>query len=260
MGLRLCIAWQRLLEPRAESKFSPEDDGTFDIPAEDASIAEGRMKSEAEGSIPGAAIGKIAEGRMKSEVEGNILGAAKGKVVAAATAPPPPPPSTPGPVRDSAQVDPSGLYGHALCLDAVREEFAPEAVLQADFVGDGPVKALVVASYPVHHKGEPMDSPMDTFDGTDVPKNISMFVWSSAIPDFAGVPATTLRAAVRVMDLHPISIRSSSKGSEMDVTCVRACGGEEEFQLAFNRRMQDAEASHPAATLVLAIGAFARRR
>ncbi|KAK3247748.1 hypothetical protein CYMTET_42761, partial [Cymbomonas tetramitiformis] len=139
---------------------------------------------------------QIAEGRMKSEAEGNILGAAKGKVVAAATAPPPPPPSTPGPVRDSAQ---------------------------ADFVGDGPVKALVVASYPVHHKGEPMDSPMDTFDGTDVPKNISMFVWSSAIPDFAGVPATTLRAAVRVMDLHPISIRSSSKGSEMDVTCVRAC-------------------------------------
>ncbi|KAK3277240.1 hypothetical protein CYMTET_14742, partial [Cymbomonas tetramitiformis] len=122
----------RLLEPRAESKFSPEDDGTFDIPAEDASIAEGRMKSEAEGSIPGAAIGKIAEGRMKSEAEGNILGAAKGKVVAAATAPPPPPPSTPGPVRDSAQVDPSVLYGHALCLDAVREEFAPEAVLQAD--------------------------------------------------------------------------------------------------------------------------------
>ncbi|KAK3241901.1 hypothetical protein CYMTET_48371, partial [Cymbomonas tetramitiformis] len=107
-------------------------------------------------------------------------------VVAAATAPPPPPPSTPGPVCDLAQVDPSGLYGHALCLDAVREEFAPEAVLQADFVGDGPVKALVVASYPVHHKGEPMDSPMDTFDGTDVPKNISMFVWSSAIPDFAG--------------------------------------------------------------------------
>ncbi|KAK3250104.1 hypothetical protein CYMTET_40508 [Cymbomonas tetramitiformis] len=146
------------------------------------------------------------------------------------------------------QVDPSGLYGHALCLDAVREEFAPEAVLQADFVGDGLVKALVMASYPVHHKGKPMDTPMDTFDGTDAPKNISMFVWSSAIPDFAGVPATTLRAAVRVMDIHPISIRSSSKGSEMDVTCVRACGGEEELQLAFNRRMRDAEASHPAAS------------
>ncbi|KAK3237610.1 hypothetical protein CYMTET_52327, partial [Cymbomonas tetramitiformis] len=77
----------------------------------------------------------------------------------------------------SRQVDSPDPYGHARCLAVVRKEFAPEAVLQADYTCPGIVKFLVMASYPVHCDGEPMDTPMDTLAGTvDVPANISMFI------------------------------------------------------------------------------------
>ncbi|KAK3256042.1 hypothetical protein CYMTET_34803, partial [Cymbomonas tetramitiformis] len=118
-------------------------------------------------------------------------------------------------------VDSPDPYGHARRLAAVREEFAPEAVLQADYTCPGIVKVLVMASYPVHCDGEPMDTPMDTLAGTvDVPANISMFVWAHDIPEYVKVPATSIRSAVCVMDLHPFSINKSDKGREMHAARV----------------------------------------
>ncbi|KAK3259776.1 hypothetical protein CYMTET_31242 [Cymbomonas tetramitiformis] len=222
-GLRLCIAWQRLLEPLAESKFSPEDDGTFDIPAEDASR---QLERLAESKFPQEK--KIQEERIPVAMQFR-------------------------------QVDSLDPYGHARCLAAVREEFAPEAVLQADYTCPGIVKVLVMASYPVHFDGEPMDTPMDTLAGTvDVPANVSMFIWAHDIPEYVKVPATAIRSAVCVMDLHPYSINRSDKGKEMHAACKRACGGKNTFQQVVNRRLKDFEANHAYATHVLAIGGYAR--
>ncbi|KAK3272021.1 hypothetical protein CYMTET_19660 [Cymbomonas tetramitiformis] len=85
-----------------------------------------------------------------------------------------------------------------------------------------------------------------------------MFVWAHDIPEYVKVPATAIRSAVCVMDLHPYSINQSDKGKEMHAACKRACGGKDTFQQVVNRRLTDFEANHAYATHVLAIGGYAR--